>query len=118
MPQNQGTVLQSRRGFIFGDVDISWWSSQIKNLETTADPTHLPIYLSDSILLYIGSPGNCCVLGYHGTNSTVPIQTYSPVDFDSTGLFGSGILDTAVASHEVGEWMNDPFGDNPTPPKP
>lgn len=42
VPQNQGTLLQSGRGVVFADVNISWWASQIKNLETTADPTHLP----------------------------------------------------------------------------
>src|SRR6185437_231675 len=54
VPSNQGTLLQSGRGVIFADVNISWWSSQIQNLETTADPTHLPIYLTDSVLLHIG----------------------------------------------------------------
>ncbi|HYL16456.1 MAG TPA: hypothetical protein VEV41_25705 [Terriglobales bacterium] len=78
-----------------------------------------PIFFLSNVVLSIGSPtnlNNCCVLGYHGTNSTVPIQTYSPLDFDSTGLFGPGILNTAIASHEVGEWMDDPFGNNPVPP--
>ena len=45
---------QSGRGVIFADVNISWWAAQIKNLETTADPTHLPIYLTNNVLLHIG----------------------------------------------------------------
>ena len=64
----------------------------------------------------------CCTLGYHGaTGFPTPTQTYSPLDFESSGFFASssgpllGFYDTAVASHEVGEWMNDPFGINPTP---
>ena len=35
VPQNQGTLLQSGRGVIFADVNISWWAAQIKNLEST-----------------------------------------------------------------------------------
>jgi hypothetical protein len=31
-------------------------------------------------------------------------------------VFGTGFRDTAIASHEVAEWMNDPFTINPTPP--
>jgi hypothetical protein len=60
---------------------------------------------------------NCCVLGYHGFNPVNPVtfQTYSPIDFDTTGVFGTGGLDTSIMSHEVGEWMNDPYGVNPTP---
>jgi len=38
-----------------------------------------------------------------------------PIDFDTTGLFGPTIMDTSIAAHEVGEWMDDPFGNNPTP---
>jgi hypothetical protein len=78
-----------------------------------------PIFFLHNLVMSIGDPtnlGNCCVLGYHGTGNADPTQTYSPLDFDSTGLFGISGLDTAVASHEIGEWMNDPFGNNPTPP--
>jgi hypothetical protein len=56
--------------------------------------------------------GTCCVLGYHGAANS-PLQTYSPINFDSTGLFGPNIGDTYTAAHEVGEWANDPFGNNP-----
>jgi hypothetical protein len=78
-----------------------------------------PIFFLHNLVMSFGDPtnlGNCCVLGYHGTGNADPTQTYSPLDFDSTGLFGVSGLDTAVASHEIGEWMNDPFGNNPTPP--
>jgi len=78
-----------------------------------------PIFFLHNLVMSIGDPtnlANCCVLGYHGTGNVDPTQTYSPIDFDSTGLFGVSGLDTAVASHEVGEWMDDPFGNNPTPP--
>ena len=65
----------------------------------------------------IGVPNNlnkCCVLGFHGATGS-PIQTYSPIDFDTTGLFGPTVNDSSVAAHEVAEWMDDPFGNNPTP---
>ena len=52
VPKNQGTLIASGRGVVFADVDIGWWSSQIGNLETKADPTHLPIYLTNQVLLY------------------------------------------------------------------
>ena len=63
-----------------------------------------------------GSPlADCCILGYHqaftpGGN----IQTYGVGDFDSAGAFG-GTKDISALSHEVGEWMNDPTGNNFTP---
>jgi hypothetical protein len=132
VPSNQGTLLQSGRGVIFADIDIGWWSSQIKNLETTADPTHLPIYLTDNVLLYIGKNiFNCCVLGYHGTqavgygngkpsdNGNAKLQTFAWASYTSPGIYArpNGGTDWALQdihglSHEISEWADDPFVNN------
>ncbi len=82
------------------------------------NPGTFPIFLMADTVMSIGNPRNlnqCCVLGYHGATGTGALQTYSPMDFESTGLFGPGISDTSIAAHEVGEWMDDPMGTNPTP---
>jgi hypothetical protein len=55
----------------------------------------------------------CCDLGYHNALG-VPIQSYTVVDWDTTGDF-DGSSDVSVASHELGEWMDDPLATNPTP---
>jgi hypothetical protein len=81
------------------------------------DTSQFPIFLLYNTVMSGGVPTNlnkCCVLGFHGSTGS-PIQTYSPIDFDTTDLFGPGIHDTSIAAHEVGEWMDDPFGNNPTP---
>lgn len=81
------------------------------------DTSQFPIFLFSNVVQSIGNPNNlnkCCILGFHGATGT-PIQTYSPIDFDTSGLFGPSVHDTSVMSHEVGEWMDDPFGNNPTP---
>jgi hypothetical protein len=46
VPQNQGALYESGHGVIFPGINVNWWSTRIKNLESSADPTHLPIYLS------------------------------------------------------------------------
>ena len=77
-----------------------------------------PILFLYNAVMSGGDPrdlNNCCILGYHGTGNSDSTQTYSPMDFDSTGLFGVSGLDTTTASHEVAEWMDDPFGNNLTP---
>jgi hypothetical protein len=79
--------------------------------------SQFPIFLLYNVVMSIGAPNNlnkCCVLGFHGATGS-PIQTYSPIDFDTTGLFGPAVQDTSIAAHEVAEWMDDPFGNNPTP---
>ncbi len=81
-------------------------------------PTSLVIFLLKDVVMALGGDSpyvNCCVLGYHGAFGS-PTQTYTPVDFDTTGAFGSVAEDTTIMSHEVGEWMDDPLGTNATPP--
>jgi hypothetical protein len=132
VPNNQGVLLQSGRGVIFADVNISWWAAQIQNLETKADPTHLPIYLTDSVLLHIGKdPLNCCVIGFHGanaaglgkgrgkTNGNAPIQTFAWASWVRPGIYARpnggtdwALQDIHALSHEIAEWADDPFVNN------
>ena len=56
---------------------------------------------------------SCCILGYHSAVGT-PIQSYGTVAWDTSGNF-TGVSDASVASHEIGEWMDDPLATNPTP---
>jgi len=81
------------------------------------DTSQFPIFLLYNVVMSVGQPtdlNKCCVLGFHGATGT-PIQTYSPIDFETSGFFIPPIHDTSIAAHEVGEWMDDPFGNNPTP---
>ena len=131
VPLNQAALTLSGRGVLFLQVNISWWSAQIKQLETTADPTHLPLYLSNNILLYEGKPGNCCVIGYHGTKATghgngsansngnAPVQTFAWASYVQPGIYSRpdggtdwALQDIHALSHEISEWADDPFVDN------
>jgi hypothetical protein len=129
VPSNQGTLLQSGRGVIFADVNISWWSSHIDNLENSADATHLPLYLTNNVMLFEGTPGNCCVIGYHGTsaegggsnhsNGNAVVQTFAWASYVQPGLFSRpnggtdwALQDIHALSHEIAEWGDDPFVNN------
>jgi hypothetical protein len=136
VPQNQGTLLESGRGVVFADVDIGWWSSQIQNLLTKADPTHLPIYLTNNVMLYEGNNIlNCCVIGYHGTKATgngggstnsngnAKVQTFAWASWVQPGLFARAnggtdwaLQDIHALSHEISEWADDPFVNNAVQP--
>ncbi len=134
VPVKQGVLLESGRGVVFADVDIGWWSSQIANLETKADPTHLPLYLSNNVLLYEGNAiGNCCVIGYHGTKATgngggstnsngnAAVQTFAWASWVQPGLFSRlgrdwALQDIHALSHEIAEWADDPFVNNTVEP--
>jgi hypothetical protein len=132
VPNNQGGLLQSGRGVVFASIDIGWWSAQINNLETTADPTHLPLYLTQDVLLYLNNNVlNTGVIGYHGTGAAGlkkgygnnqgngVVQTFAWASYISPGIYArpNGGTDWALQdihpiSHEIAEWADDPFVNN------
>jgi hypothetical protein len=136
VPSNQGVLLASGRGVVVADIAINWWAAQIQNLETTADPTHLPIYLTDNVLLHIGSNVlNCCVIGFHGTrasgfgggsnnsNGNAKVQTFAWASWVQPGFYARpaggtdwALQDIHALSHEISEWADDPFVNNTVEP--
>lgn len=114
-------------------LDINWFDTYLAGTvipklqsQGLVNPGTFPVFLVYNTVW--ASPANnlftCCILGYHGlTGFPLPIQTYSPSDFDTSALFSDangnplpGFHDSAILSHEIDEWMNDPYGLNPTPP--
>lgn len=130
VPQGQGTLIVSGRGVLAADVSYSWWSAEIKNLTTTADPTHLPIYLSNQVMNYEGTPSNCCVIGFHGaasgaggSNGNSPVQTFAWASWVQPGFYSRpdggtdwALQDIHALSHEISEWADDPFVNNTVQP--
>ena len=139
VPGNQGTLLQSGRGVIFASVNVQWWATQIQKLDASlgyVDPTHLPLYLTNKILLHIGlDPTNCCIIGFHGAgpvpsgdenaygpghgNGNQPIQTFAWASWVTPGIYARpnggvnwALQDIHAVSHEVAEWADDPFINN------
>lgn len=139
VPGNHGSLLQSGRGVVFASVEIQWWATQIQNLNSSLgyiDPTHLPIYLTNKVLLHIGlNPTNCCVIGFHGAgpvpsgnenaygpahgNGRQPVQTWAWASWVTPGIYARpnggvywALQDIHALSHEIAEWADDPFINN------
>jgi hypothetical protein len=106
-----------------GIVDINFLDAVVVDQLTKlpgVNPGTFPMFMIYNTGMSIGDPtnlGNCCAGGYHSINPAGPItfQTYSPFDFDVSGFFVPSANDTAIVSHEAGEWINDPYVINDTP---
>jgi hypothetical protein len=106
---------------LLGAANINWLDP---HLQKTVIPslksqgvgtTNFPLFVLHNFVEYIGSSGNCCVLGYHNTfNTSAGAQTYGLAMYDNSGDF-TGSSDISAMSHEVAEWQNDPDTINPTP---
>jgi len=106
-----------------GIVSNSWISGQLltllANLTTSGvvGPTKFVLFLLDNVVQSLDDPPdvtNCCILGFHSATGS-PVQTYGITDWDTTGDFGTGIVDGSISAHEIGEWMDDPLVTNATP---
>jgi hypothetical protein len=137
VPAQHGTRLRSGRGVVYADVNIQWFETKIQNLISSlgyVDPTRLPLFVTNDVVLYIGSnPGNCCVIGFHGAgivpgktagpgqgNGNQAVQTYAWASWMTAGFFnpstGWVLQDINAFSHEIAEWADDPFVNNTVEP--
>jgi len=130
VPSEPGTLIQTARGVVAGDIQVKWWSTRIQNLNNSlsyADPTHLQLYLTDNVMLFTGTnPGSCCIIGFHGASEVVgkglgsthgngnqAIQTFGWASYVTPGFFNPQrawtLQDIDPLSHEISEWADDPF---------
>lgn len=110
--------------YALGEIDMSYWDSAVQatinNLgPSVIPPNTFPLFLVKNVVLTNpdGHGGtSCCVLGYHSsfTTSSGDTQTYGFADYITDSEFGAE-GDVAALSHEIAEWVNDPFVNNPTP---
>jgi hypothetical protein len=144
VPQNHGTAFVTSQvfntnGVVYALIDINWFASQINNLMNALHipPEWLPIFLSDNGLLYkYNDYSQCCTWGFHGagtmnnsgrasvdSNGNAEVNTFIWASYLEPGTFTkprkvpiSGLQDIQALSHEVSEWLNDPFGLNAVTP--
>jgi hypothetical protein len=113
VPAASGHIVHTRIGNLpLGRVDEAFWEPTIVTLLKTIGATagQMPIFLAMNVGLYIGTPTNCCVLGYHNSTSgsALTAQTWIFASWLSAGIF-STFQDVLGLSHEISEWLNDPF---------
>ncbi|HAC47109.1 MAG TPA: hypothetical protein DCF65_13745 [Chloroflexi bacterium] len=137
VPSSQGVLLTTGRGVTGADINVAWWVTRIQRLITSADPTHLPIYLTNNVYLHIGpNPLNCCIIGFHGAglvpgrgagsthgNGNQEVQTYAWASWVQPGFYARAnggtdwaLQDIHALSHEIAEWADDPFVNNRVEP--
>lgn len=125
VPASKGSAFTNTRGVVYGLVDVDWFAGKLDGLIKNADPQHLPIYLTNNVMAYIGDVSNCCVIGFHGATASPgvagkgnqkPVQTFVYASYTAPGTFNPNssyyLKDVHALSHEIAEWGDDPFVDN------
>jgi hypothetical protein len=134
VPEDKGVAVFNPLGVLTGIVDATWFKERLRHAinERHVDPTTLPIFLSHNVFLYQdGNYLHCCTVGGHGAGSPTstapvvvdakgrkPVHTFvfaayiTPNSFPRFPAPFAGLSDINSLSHEIFEWMTNPFGGN------
>ena len=103
-------------GALVAQVDDAFFSSQLNTIFQLEDirPEEVPMLLSHNVFTVFA-------LGFHGAFEVTPkhgklaVQTFLWTSWLDESLFGPIFADATTLTHEVSEWMADPFIDNIVP---
>jgi hypothetical protein len=132
VPVGSSLVFQIPGGGFLALIDINFLASQLNTLLQTegVKVDELPIFTTRNAVygdFFFGFPLSCCIAGFHTAievgqkGNTTSVQTLaftSSLDVDvAVGAFGDPnfFTDVQALSHEIAEWMNDPFANNIVP---
>jgi hypothetical protein len=116
------TVQDTKCGKV-GLIKFADWQNYIEGalipqLKDKLTPTTFPIFIMYNIELYTSSPTEGGAAGFHDfmKNSAfgAALQTYATASYISNGRYANA-ADIAALTHEVAEWMDDPFANNKVP---
>jgi hypothetical protein len=125
VPKSKGhDLIGQRTGIHFALADYAWLSNRLKDSIKDMSPTVVPIFIVDNTFLWLDTPDQCCVVGFHGAlGKNKQISTYIFASYSDAGLFDplpgqpqSYEADIHALSHEVSEWYADPFLSNEVVP--
>ncbi|HEY2170304.1 MAG TPA: hypothetical protein VGJ30_11810 [Candidatus Angelobacter sp.] len=125
VPRGDAKVYRNpSTGVIYAIVDTDFFLSQLNTMIQMANlsPDALAIALTSNVFLAPQKDiKKCCVLGFHtsfdvGEMTQVKfIQTFIWASWVEQGILGPSLADVTPMSHEISEWMNNPFGSNAVP---
>jgi hypothetical protein len=125
VPAGVFELFQLPDGRLFCLLDANFLESELMTLLSSEPlaPGRLRIYLIRNTFLFEnGNPSDCCVAGLHSaieavSGSETLVQTFAYatwIDSDVAAQFigDPTYADVVALSHEISEWMNDPFTTN------
>jgi chitinase len=125
VPRGDARVYRNpTTGVLYAIVDTDFFLSQLNTMIQMAnlEPDALAIALTSNVFLAPQKDiKKCCVLGFHtsfdvGEMAQLKfIQTFIWASWVEQGILGPGLADVTPMSHEISEWMNNPFGSNTVP---
>lgn len=101
-PKNDATTM--------GIIDVTAFDAFLQGvLAAHVRPDQVGIVILSNVYMSQGGITHCCIFGYHRASIvTGGVQTYIVASYYD-GTTGWYLPDICVLSHEIGEWLDDPF---------
>lgn len=125
VPRGMAKVYRNpSTGVVYAVVDANFFVSQLNTIVQLEElrPDSLALIVTSNVFL---SPKadvkQCCLLGFHTAfdagriGRMRQVQTLVWASWIDQGLLGPGVADVTPLSHEISEWMNNPFNTNVVP---
>ena len=116
VPTGKGNAYALSGGGFMGVLDTTYFSQVLVPLLQSYSAGELPVFTTDNV--YLGTNAliqNCCILGFHNSQ-------FGPISSAKTWIYAAyaepgtlsdsqtgSFVDVVPLSHEVAEWLNDPF---------
>ncbi len=121
VPDGKGEVV-TVRGVRVAVVDVTWFDAAVRGAVTAPAANVFTQLLAGNVVLCdpysSASLSTCGIGGYHSAISTgTGMHTYSYQSYLAKGVFdaATGFVDIGPMSHELAEWLADPYVTNAVP---
>jgi hypothetical protein len=119
VPSADGTVYPDFAGTgSFLALNVNWYANTLAALAAKVSPKSLVIFLTYDTTgcSNVANRNTCGIGGFHTAFTTsTGTHTFAWASWLDTAVFGTSAADTAAMSHEVAEWLNDPFVNDRVP---
>jgi hypothetical protein len=113
VPSNQGSYFgPDGNGYYVMTANANWYNSALASIAAKYSAKSLVIFLTFNAVgcSDYTNLNTCGIGGFHSdTVTSTGTHTYSWGSWLDSSVFGATFADTAPMSHEVAEWLNDPF---------
>jgi hypothetical protein len=114
VPKADGSVVTIGRQRV-GVVTFAWFVKTVEPqiiAQLGLSPTGLTIFVPGDDVRLLEQDGRCCYYGFH---ASITQRTASGRETLTTVFAPDGGVSVETLSHEIAEWLNDPFDDNVVP---
>jgi hypothetical protein len=118
VPSSQGATASTTTGVVVTLVNDNWLANTLAGIARTVSARSLVIFLTfDTVgCADFTNINTCGTGGFHADiGGASGIHTFAWGSWMVPAIFGTSAADTAAMSHEVAEWLNDPFGNDIVP---